>query len=157
MVAQVARGGTSSPWWHKKTTMESCYDYLANGNGGMTRWRGAHGGTNSPWIGVRLFFASWNHARNTAEPISLRSEKLMINSKANLMPRNQIPLIWPAVAKFATTRTEKLMINSKGNLTYLNQFPRFATTQAPFVVCDPIQKKTLLHASCMRSMSAQNR
>ena len=73
---------------------------------------------------------------------SLRTEKLMQNSKANLMPRNQIPLIWPAVATFATTRTEKLMINSKANLTYLNQFPRFATTQAPFVVCDPIQKNT---------------
>ena len=42
MVAQVAYGGT-------KKNMESCYDYLANGHGGMTRWRGAHGGTSNPW------------------------------------------------------------------------------------------------------------
>ena len=56
MVAQVAmvtrwrgaHGGTSGPWWHKKN-MESCYDYLANGHGGMTRWPGAHGGTSNPW------------------------------------------------------------------------------------------------------------
>ena len=69
---------------------------------------------------------------------SLRTEKLMQNSKANPMPRNQIPLTCPAAAKFATTRTEKLMINSKANLMPGNQRPwvfpevaKFATTQAP--------------------------
>ena len=36
MVAQVARGGTRSPWWQKK--MEACYDYLANGRGDLFSW-----------------------------------------------------------------------------------------------------------------------
>ena len=82
---------------------------------------------------------------------SLRTEKLMQNSKANPMPRNQIPLIWPAVAKIATTRTEQLMINSKANLTSRNQcgfpeVPKFATTQAPFV-CDLFLQSHDIHFS----------
>ena len=88
----------------------------------------------------------------------------MQNSKANSMLRNQIPLICPAVAKFATTRTEKLMINSKANLMPRNQIrlilmpgnqipwvspevAKFATTQAPFVVCDLFLQSHDIHFS----------
>ena len=66
---------------------------------------------------------------------------------ANLIPRNQTRLIFPEVAKIATTRTEKLMMSSKANLQSRNQVPRFATTQAPLVECDSVLQPYDIHFS----------